>query len=105
MTPEYRRKNLRAELAATGVPADDITHRLLGHDDWRGEADLDCLLAVETIVVLRDQVDAFRTIIEAIEAENERLREAATLALRQVEEIGTQLRIVRDMLPEEVTDV
>lgn len=105
MTPDERRKMLRAELAAIGVAADDITHRLLGHDNWRGEADLDCLFAVDTILALRDQVSACRTMIEATDAENERLRNAATLALQQVEQIKAELQIVRDMLPEEVTDV
>ena len=106
MTPDERREHIRAELAALGVPADDITHRLLDRvDHYTRSVDLDCMAAVDTILALRDQVTACRTIIEASDAENERLREAAKRLIGEVEEIRRQVQILRDMLPEEVTDV
>lgn len=106
MTPDERKEHLRAELAALGVPANDITHRLLDRvDQYTRSVDLDCMAAVDTILALRDQVTACRTIIEASDAENERLRESAKRLIGEVEEIKRQVQILRDMLPEEVTDV
>ena len=105
MTPDDRRRIIRAELASLGVPEDDITHRMLHRNDWRGEPDLDCMLAVETILALRDQVAACRTIIESTDRENDRLRSAAVKTAAEIEEITRQIEILRDMLPEEVTDV
>lgn len=105
MKPDDRRRILRAELAALGVPADDITHRMLHRNDWRGEPDLDCMFAVDTILALRDQVAACRTIIESTDRENDRLRSAAVKTAAEIEEITRQIEILRDMLPEEVTDV
>jgi hypothetical protein len=105
MTPDDRRRILRAELASFGVPADDITHRMLDRNDWRGEPDLDCMFAVDTILALRDQVAACRTIIESTDRENDRLRSAAVKTAAEIEEITRQIEILRDMLPEEVTDV
>jgi hypothetical protein len=105
MTPDDRRRILRAELASLGVPEDDITHRMLHRNDWRGEPDLDCMLAVETILALRDQVAACRTIIESTDRENDRLRSAAVKTAAEIEEITRQIEILRDMLPKEVIDV
>ena len=105
MTPDERRRILRAELAALGVPADDITHRLLERNDWQGEPDIDCMFAVETILALRDQVTACRTIVESTDRDNDRLRSAAIKTATEIEEITRQIEILRDMLPEEVTDV
>jgi hypothetical protein len=105
MTPDDRRRIIRAELASLGVPADDITHRMLDRNDWRGEPDLDCMFAVDTILALRDQVAACRTIIESTDSENDRLRSAAVKTAAEIEEITRQIEILRDMLPEEVTDV
>jgi len=106
MTPDERKEHLRAKLAALGVPADDITHRLLDRvDHYTRAVDLDCMAAVDTILALRDQVAACRTIIEASDAENDRLRDAAKRLIGEVEEIKRQVEILRDMLPEEVTDV
>ena len=105
MTPDDRRRILRAELAALGVPANDITHRMLDRNDWRGEPDLDAMLAVDTILALRDQVAACRTIIEASDRENDLLRSAAVKTATEIEEITRQIEILRDMLPEEVIDV
>lgn len=105
MTPDDRRRILRAELASLGVPEDDITHRMLHRNDWRGEPDLDCMLAVETILALRDQVAACRTIIESTDRENDRLRSAAVKTAAEIEQITRQIEILRDMLPKEVIDV
>jgi len=105
MTPDDRRRILRAELAFLGVPADDITHRMLDRNDWRGEPDLDCMFAVERILALRDKVATCRTIIESTDRENDRLRSAAVKTAAEIEEITRQIEILRDMLPEEVTDV
>ena len=92
MTPNERRDQLRAELAALGAPEDDITFRLLDRvDHYTRAVDLDCMLAVDTILALRDQVAACRTIIEASD--------------REVAAIRAQVETLRDMLPEEVTDV
>jgi len=100
MTPDERRRILRAELAALGVSADDITHRLLEHDNWLGEPDIDCMYAVETILELRDQVTACRTIVESTDRENDRLRSAAIKTATEIEEITRQIKILRDMLRE-----
>ena len=106
MTPDERKEHLRAELAALGVPADDITHRLLARvDHFTRSVDLDCMAAVDTILALRDQVAACRTIIEATDAENDRLRGTLVQTISEVEEIKRQIQILRDMLPEETTDV
>lgn len=106
MTPDERKEHLRAELAALGVPADDITHRLLDRvDQYTRSVDLDCMAAVDTILALRDQIAACRTIIEATDAENDRLRSTLAKTIGEVEEIKRQVQILRDMLPEEVTDV
>jgi hypothetical protein len=78
---------------------------MLHRNDWRGEPDLDCMLAVETILALRDQVAACRTIIESTDRENDRLRSAAVKTAAEIEQITRQIEILRDMLPEEVTDV
>jgi hypothetical protein len=92
MTPNERRDQLRAELAALGTREDDITFRLLDRvDHWTRAVDLDCMLAVDTILALRDQIAACRTIIEVSD--------------REVEEIRSQVERLRDMLPEETTDV
>lgn len=92
MTPNERRDQLRAELAALGAAEDDITFRLLDRvDQYTRAVDLDCMLAVDRILALRDQVAACRTIIEASELE--------------IEAIRAQVETLRDMLPEEVTDV
>ena len=92
MTPNERATQLRAELAALGTREDDITFRLLDRvDHYTRAVDLDCMLAVDTILALRDQVAACRTIIEASD--------------REVEAIRAQVETLRDMLPEEVTDV
>lgn len=106
MTPDQRKEHLRAELAALGVPADDITHRLLDRvDHYTRQVDLDCMFAVETILALRDQVAACRTIIEASDSANEMLGKSIDKAKGEIDEIKRQLEIVRDMLPEEFTDV
>lgn len=92
MTPNERRDQLRAELAALGTREDDITFRLLDRvDHWTRAVDLDCMLAVDTILALRDQIAAMRTMIE--------------MSDREVEEIRSQVETLRDMLPEETTDV
>lgn len=92
MTPDERRDELRAELAALGTREDDITFRLLDRvDHYTRAVDLDCMLAVDTILALRDQVAALRTIIAASDREIAKIRE--------------QVQILRDMMPEEVTDV
>ena len=92
MTPDERATQLRAELAALGAPEDDITFRLLDRvDHYTRAVDLDCMLAVDTILALRDQVAACRTIIENTDAEIVKIRK--------------QVETLRDMLPEEVTDV
>lgn len=106
MTPDERREHLRAELAALGVPANDITHRLLDRvDHYTRSVDLDCMAAVDTILALRDQIAACRTIIEATDAENDRLRGTLVQTIGEVEEIKRQIQILRDMLPEEPTNV
>ena len=92
MTPDERATQLRAELVALGAPEDDITYRLLDRvDRYTRAVDLDCMLAVDTILALRDQVAALRTIIEASD--------------REIGEIRKQVETLRDMLPEETTDV
>jgi hypothetical protein len=92
MTPNERRDQLRAELAFLGTREDDITFRLLDRvDHWTRAVDLDCMLAVDTIIALRDQVAAMRTMIE--------------ISDREIEEIRSQVETLRDMLPEETTDV
>jgi hypothetical protein len=92
MTPNERRDQLRAELAALGTREDDITFRLLDRVDHCTRAvDLDCMLAVDTILALRDQIAACRTIIEVSD--------------REIETIRSQVERLRDMLPEETTDV
>jgi hypothetical protein len=92
MTPNERRDLLRAELAALGTREDDITFRLLDRvDHWTRAVDLDCMLAVDTILALRDQVAACRTIIEVSDCE--------------IKTIRSQVERLRDMLPEETTDV
>lgn len=92
MTPDERRDELRAKLAALGVPADDITHRLVNCvDHYTRAVNLDCMAAVDTILALRDQVAACRTIIENTDAEIVKIRK--------------QVETLRDMLTEEVTDV
>ena len=92
MTPNERATQLRAELVALGAPEDDITFRLLDRvDRYTRAIDLDCMLAVDTILALRDQIAACRTIIEASD--------------REIAEIRKQVETLRDMLPEEVTDV
>jgi hypothetical protein len=92
MTPNERRDRLRAELAFLGTREDDITFRLLDRvDHWTRAVDLDCMLAVDTILALRDQIAACRTIIEVSD--------------REIEEIRSQVERLRDMLPEETTDV
>lgn len=74
MTPDERKEHLRAELAALGVPADDITHRLLDRvDHFTRAVDLDCMAAVDTILALRDQVAANRITIGKLDAEIDRL--------------------------------
>ena len=92
MTPNERATQLRAELVALGAPEDDITFRLLDRvDRYTRAIDLDCMLAVDTILALRDQIATCRTIIEASD--------------REIAEIRKQVETLRDMLPEEVTDV
>ena len=92
MTPNERRDELRAELAALGTREDDITFRLLDRvDHYTRAVDLDCMRAVDEILALRDQVAACRTIIEASD--------------REIASIRKQVETLRDMLPEEVTDV
>jgi len=92
MTPNERRDRLRAKLAALGTREDDITFRLLDRvDHWTRAVDLDCMLAVDTILGLRAQIAAMRTMIE--------------MSDRKVEEIRSQVETLRDMLPEETTDV
>lgn len=92
MTPDERRDELRAELAALGTSEDDITFRLLDRvDHYTRAVDLDCMRAVDEILSLRDQVAACRTIIENTDAEIVKIRK--------------QVETLRDMLPEEVTDV
>ena len=92
MTPNERRDELRAELAALGTREDDITFRLLDRvDHYTRAVDLDCMRAVDEILALRDQVAACRTIIEASD--------------REIEAIRAQVETLRDMLSEEVTDV
>jgi acetolactate synthase regulatory subunit len=49
------------------------------------------MLAVDTILALRDQIAACRTIIEVSD--------------REIETIRSQVEKLRDMLPEETTDV
>lgn len=92
MTPDERATQLRAELAALGAPEDDITFRLLDRvDHYTRAVDLDCMRAVDEILSLRDQLAACRTIIENTDAEIVKIRK--------------QVETLRDMLPEEVTDV
>lgn len=106
MTPDERARYLRAELAALGVPAEHIALRLLDRrDPLTGSIDLLCMEAVDTILAFRDHATACRTLVKQAEDENARLREAVASALHEVEQIKAQLQIVRDMLPEEVTDV
>jgi phage shock protein A len=106
MTPDERALNLRAELAASGVAANNIAMTLLERrDPLTGSIDRDCMEAVETILAFRDHARALRQLVKNAEDENERLREACKVALAQVEEIKGQVQILRDMLPEEVTDV
>lgn len=92
MTPDERATQLRAELAALGTSEDDITFRLLDRvDHYTRAVDLDCMRAVDEILSLRDQLAACRTIIENTDAEIVKIRK--------------QVETLRDMLPEEVTDV
>lgn len=106
MTPDERATQLRAELAALGAPEDDITYRLLDRvNRYTRAVDLDCMLAVDTILALRDQLAACRTIIEASDAEIDKLRAQVKSSLGQIDAIKRDVEILRDMLPEEVTDV
>lgn len=106
MTPDERARDLRAELAALGVPADNVAFRLLDRrDPLTGSIDLLCMEAVDTILAFRDHASACRSLVKQAEDENARLREATKVALEQVEQIKAELQIVRDMLPKEVTDV
>lgn len=106
MTPDERARDLRAELAALGVPADNVAFRLLDRrDPLTGSIDLLCMEAVDTILAFRDHASACRSLVKQAEDENDRLREATKGALEQVEQIKAQVQILRDMLPKEVTDV
>ncbi|MDH4139043.1 MAG: hypothetical protein OEV43_00535 [Coriobacteriia bacterium] len=95
MTPDERATQLRAELAALGVPANDITHRLLDRvDHYTRAVDLDCMEAVDTILALRDQIVAYRTIVQASDAENARLQAAIETARQEVDEIKIRLEMI-----------
>lgn len=101
MTPNERRDELRAELAALGTREDDITFRLLDRvDHYTRAVDLDCMLAVDTILALRDQFAACRTIIEASDREIDRLRGKITEAWNGMDEIRCRLTAIRDDLPQ-----
>ena len=92
MTPDERATQLRAELDSLNVPDGDITRRLLDRvSQYTHAVDIDCMRAVDEILSLRDQVAACRTIIENTDAEIVKIRK--------------QVETLRDMLPEEVTDV
>lgn len=101
MTPNERRDELRAELAALGTREDDITFRLLDRvDHYTRAVDLDCMRAVDEILALRDQVAACRTIIEASDREIDRLRGKITEAWNGMDEIRCRLTAIRDDLPQ-----
>jgi hypothetical protein len=78
---------LRGEMRRKRIPADDIVCRLLREDMAMGWP----IAIVEEILALRDQIVAMRTMIE--------------MSDREVEEIRSQVETLRDMLPEETTDV
>lgn len=105
MTPDERRDELRAELAALGTREDDITFRLLDRvDHYTRAVDLDCMQAVDTILALRDQIAALRTIIAASDRDIERLRDKITEAWNGMDEMRVRLTAMRDELPQ-VIDV
>ena len=103
MTPDERRNNLRAELAALGVPADHISHRLLDRNDpLTGSVDLLCMEAVDTMFAFRDHATACRSLLDKAERENERLKSAMAATLAEIEQIRGALQIIRDAMPREV---
>lgn len=105
MTPEERRNNLRAELAALGVPADHISHRLLDRNDpLTGSVDLLCMEAVDTLFTFRDHAAACRSLLDKAESENDRLKAAMAAALAEIDQIRGALQILRDTMPQEVAN-
>ena len=80
---------LRGEMRRKRIPADDIVCRLLREDMAMGWPT--AIAIVEEILALRDQIAAMRTMIE--------------MSDREVEEIRSHVERLRDMLPEETTDV
>jgi hypothetical protein len=91
MTPDERAAQLRSELIALGRDETDIAVRLTYRTTELGLADTMCLEAVDTILALRDEITALRSIIASTDEEITKIRK--------------QVEILRDMLPEEVTDV
>lgn len=95
MTPDERARNLRAELAALGVPANHIATRLLERrDPLTGSIDLLCMEAVDTILAFRDHADACRMLVKNAEDENVRLRAAIETARQEVDEIKIRLEMI-----------
>ena len=92
MTPDERALNLRAELAALGVPAEHIAFRLLDRrDPLTGSVDLLCMEAVDTILAFRDHATACRTLVKNAEDENAKLRDLVEqLRLRGAEQPAAQ---------------